>query len=339
MILIMPSVSAQEHNNKNSTHVFFGDTHLHTKLSPDAFANLNRTVAPDDAYRFAKGLPIVHPGTGAIVKLNTPLDFLAVTDHAEYMGIVSSIFESHPKLMATKTGKRYQQMMLSGKGRDMFYELLNAVTEGKPIEEINTADIRSSIWQVITNSADKHNQPGKFTTLIGWEWTSMPNGGNLHRVILTDSNSDKAKEYLPYSLFDSQDPEDLWSWLDKTSKQVGINFVAIPHNSNISKGLMFARQDSQGKPITAAYAQQRMLWEPVVEMTQVKGDSETTSLLSPNDEFAEFETFSHIMSTDKTGQELNLTENNYARSALKMGWKLISIWLFAVGMMVQIKVA
>lgn len=305
------------------TNLYWGDTHLHTKLSADAYANRNSTVGPDEAYRFAKGLPVINSMSRGRVQIDTPLDFLAVTDHAEYAGLIAKLFEGDPQVTGTSRGARYLQMIRDGRGSEVFYELLGTVNRNQAFEELNTDVMRSTVWGEIVDAAERHNDPGKFTALIGWEWSSLPNGANLHRVVFMPQGGDVAKQFIPYSAFESQKPEDLWAWLEETSERTGADFVAIPHNSNISAGKMFMEVDSEGLPITAAYARTRMRWEPVVEATQIKGDSETHPLLSPNDEFADFETYEHLiyMGEDEP-PDANDPAANYVRSGLMRGLEI-----------------
>ena len=184
--------------------------------------------------------------------------------------------------------------------------------------------MRRSVWSDTIAITERHNAPGRFTSFIGWEWTSTPQGKNLHRVVFIPQGGDVASKFIPYSSFDSTKPEDLWAWLEETSARTGASFVAIPHNSNISGGLMFNDVDSEGRPITADYARTRMKWEPVIEVTQIKGDSETDPILSPNDEFADYEPFSHVLDSEalSSGAKPVLGAGDFARSALGRGLEI-----------------
>jgi hypothetical protein len=297
------SITVQAGQIRNA-QVYWGDTHLHTSYSPDAYLLQNRTADPDTAYRYAKGEPVVHPFHRAKIKIGTPLDFLVVADHAEYMGVIPKMFEEDPVILNTESGKRYLKMAQEGKELEVFAELIEGVNKGEPNVEFNSEEVRRTVWDEIMEAAERHNEPGKFTTFLGWEWSSTPNGANLHRVVFLREGKEKGEQFLPFSLFDSTRPEDLWTWMDTTSKNIGVNFVAIPHNQNISKGLMFPIQDSDGKPISKAYAESRMRWETVVETTQIKGDSETHPMLSPNDEFADYETYDHVLEVGE-GKEVS----------------------------------
>jgi len=340
LLVVMPVFAGEVRDTK----AFFGDTHLHTAYSPDAYLMGNQTTDPDTAYRYAKGLPVVHPLHRARIQIGTPLDFLVVSDHAEFMGVVPKILQGDPLVANTETGKRYRLLFDGGKSLEVFAEMIGQVNGVMPVNpELSNDKINRSIWGDIMDSADRHNEPNKFTAFMGWEWSSTPNGANLHRVIIMREGKEKGVQFIPYNALDSDKPEDLWKWLDATSKETGANFVAIPHNSNISKGLMFPIQDSAGKMITKAYAETRMKWEPLVEITQIKGDSETHPNLSPTDEFADYETYDHLIEVEGTEQRAMFSDGflgelsemdreyvkkheqrvaqagDYARSALKRG--------------------
>ncbi len=311
-------------NAQTSTEVYWGDTHLHSNVSPDAFLFGNRTVTPDQAYRFAKGMPVVNAGNQGRSQLRRPLDFLVIADHAELMGVPLRITEGNEALLDTSFGAEMFELIKTGQGEQAFIKFLGLLNANQVIPEFEVDAIRQPIWNRLADTADRHNEPYKFTALIGWEWSSLPEGGNLHRVVFTDESADVAKQFIPYSSNDSNRPESLWAWLDETSTELSARFVAIPHNSNISDGRMFALEDSDGKPLTAAYGSQRMKWEPVVEATQIKGDSETIRQLSPNDEFADFETYRHLIKQEMIGDNPAPTEADYVRSGLKRGLEVES---------------
>ena len=303
------------------TRLYWGDTHVHTSYSADAYFLQNRSAGPDTAYRWAKGLPVVHPSTGARVQIHTPLDFLVVADHAEMLGVPLRLMQGDPELTATATGRKWVAMMREGRGAEVFeQEFGAAINDNAPVRDFDSERVKRAAWGDIVEAAQRHYVPCAFTSFIGWEWTSTPNGNNLHRVVLMADGAEKAEQLIPFSSFDSDKPEDLWSWLAETSERVGTDFVAIPHNSNISGGLMFDEVDSEGRPITAEYARTRMRWEPVVEVTQIKGDSETHPRLSPQDQFADFERFSHLLKVG--GGEAKPGEGDYVRAALKRGLQL-----------------
>ena len=308
--------------DKNERVLLWGDTHLHTKYSGDAYALRNWSVTPDDAYRFAKGEPVAHAFSKARMQLKTPLDFLVVTDHAEYMGVMQLVENNSEALAKTEIGKILFKNRDDGNLRKSFVMLASSLNNDKPEKGLLTKDIRQPIWDIITSSADRHNEPGAFTALIGWEWSSMPQGANLHRIIFTPDNASLAQQYLPFSSLSDNRPEGLWNWLDKTSETHNARFVAIPHNSNISLGRMFSDVKSDGTPIDAAYAEMRMKWEPVVEMVQVKGTSETHPSLSPDDPFAGFELYEKVMDFTRKIEGGTGVRGNYARDALRRGLEI-----------------
>ena len=304
------------------TEVFWGDTHLHTSYSPDAYFFGNTTADPDTAYRYAKGRPVIHPYHGGKIQIGTPLDFLVVADHAEMMGVPFRLFRGDAELTKTASGKRFIEMVKAGKNQEVFFEFITAINKNQPFEDLNGEDLRRSVWSDMVAITERHNEPGRFTSFIGWEWTSTPDGKNLHRVVFMPEGGDTAAKFIPYSAFDSDKPEDLWAWLEETSSRTGAHFTAIPHNSNISGGLMFNDVDSEGRPITAEYARTRMKWERVIEVTQIKGDSETDPILSPNDEFADFEPFNHLIDTEAVREGHEGPEpqaGDFARTALGRG--------------------
>ncbi|MBW2627711.1 MAG: DUF3604 domain-containing protein [Deltaproteobacteria bacterium] len=306
------------------SQVFWGDTHLHTSYSPDAFFFGNTTADPDTAYRYAKGLPVIHPYHRAKIQIGTPLDFLVVADHAEMMGVPLRLFQGDKTLTKTASGKRFVKMLEAGKNQEVFFDLITAINNNQPYDDLHGEETRRSVWSDMVAITERHNAPGRFTSFIGWEWTSTPSGKNLHRVVFMPQGGEVAEKFIPYSSFDSDKPEDLWAWLEETASRTGASFTAIPHNSNISGGLMFNDVDSEGRPITAEYARTRMKWESVVEVTQIKGDSETDPILSPTDEFADFEPFTHAIDTEalKGGLEASVEPGDFVRAALGRGLEL-----------------
>ncbi|MBO6506181.1 MAG: DUF3604 domain-containing protein [Kordiimonadaceae bacterium] len=325
------------------TQVFWGDTHLHTSYSFDAFMNSNESADPDTAYRWAKGQPIVHPYNRARVQLERPLDFLVVADHAELMGVIRSIHLGDPELPEMgfiDSIRRWISIHVlnshldKGTGAQVFTTLLPdaaAVPGGDPVADPNnvlptrsfgdTRAMEQIAWNEIVDAAERHNDPGKFTSFVGWEWSSIPTGANLHRVVMSPSAS-VAKEYLPYGSDDSQYPEDLWNWLQETSDRTGAEFIAIPHNSNISKGYMFQDTTLKGAPMTSDYISTRVKWEPVAEITQIKGDSETHPSVSPDDEFADFETYEFYIQKSDGGSAYEPQKGDFVRSGLKTGLEI-----------------
>ncbi len=322
--------------------LYFGDTHLHTSYSFDAYLNKNQSGDPDLAYRWAKGQPVLHPLNRTRVQIGTPLDFLAVTDHAELMGVIRAINRDEAELEDLGWWgnlRRWLAVYLlndaieEGAGSDFFVSLLpvpQTVEGGDPVRDPanvlpnntfgDTTAIETGAWSDIVDAAEQHNEPGIFTTLIGWEWSSIPVGANLHRIVFTPDGADKAKQFLPYGSDQSQSPEDLWTFLEETNEATGARFIAMPHNSNISRGYMYDETNLKGDPITAAYAERRMRWEPISEITQFKGDSETHPDLSPGDEFADYETYGHYI--QQVASPYEAAPGDYMRSAFKRGLKL-----------------
>ncbi|MEK7265001.1 MAG: DUF3604 domain-containing protein, partial [Pseudomonadota bacterium] len=346
--------------------LLWGDTHLHTRLSMDAYALGNRSGDADTAYRFAKGEPVIHPYHRARVQLQTPLDFLAVADHAELLGAPYALLELKDKrLTQTRVGKRLIKMINDGKGLEAFglivlggnladmpddkrppkiglgtallwrfqdlYSVPNKraraerwlASDPSLLRDLDNDEITKTMWASNMDAAAHHNNPGKFTTLVGWEYSSVPSGANLHRVVLSPTDPETAKSWLPYSTIDSPNPETLWRWLEETKKRTGADFIAIPHNSNISKGRMYASVDYDGRPLTAEYAKLRSTWETIAEVTQIKGTSETHPVLSPNDEFANFELYQKLIENRADAQhDATPTNGDYVRGALKSGLEI-----------------
>jgi len=300
--------------------VFFGDTHIHTNLSPDA-GLIGTTLDVDDAYRFARGEK-VRSNTGQMVQLLRPLDFLVVTDHAEYIGLAPMIATSDPNFLADPYGKWLHERFNAGPDGQLeaFRSILDDAVSGT--NQFTNTEIVASIWESFISTADSYDEPGRFTAMTGFEWTSSPNGNNLHRVVVFRDGADKTSQTLPFSLFDSQDPEDLWKYLAGYEAKTGGNALAIPHNGNLSNGLMFADTTFSGKWFTREYAEARVRWEPIIEATQIKGDGEAHPFLSPEDEFADYENWDVGNIDGSTPKDKWMLKHEYARSALKLGLRL-----------------
>ena len=311
------------------TRLLWGDTHLHTSYSLDAYMLGNRTADPDTAYRFAKGLPVVHPGHRARVRIDRPLDFLVVTDHAEFLGVFAELDKGNPQMLATDVGRGIYDDLKGGREDKVFADIVRMVARGELVKlaPLNPENIRTSIWHKMVDFADSHNEPGKFTAFAGWEWSSMPNSVNLHRIVFTPDGGDTAKSYLPFSSIDSNIPRDLWAWMEETSAALDTDFVAIGHNMNLSMGRFFPETDERGEPIDAAYAEARLKWEPVEEVIQYKGDSETHPILSPVDEFAGFEKYAHLLGPHRKRDgtvsiKAEVGIGGFMRSALRRGLEI-----------------
>ena len=306
--------------------VFWGDLHLHSNLSPDAYIFENRMLGPSEAYQFAAGESVLS-STGTLAKLDRPLDFLAVTDHAEYLGVFASVA---PVASSSTPAKHIQQLVLVSEVGSRWAKYMEADQFQKARDEFvaNSSSDPSTdavlpdsavlaLWQASAKLADRYNKPGEFTTLIGYEWTSMIDGNNFHRVVLFGDDAKTAGSLAPFSAMDSRDVEDLWAFLSKYEATTGGRAMAIPHNSNLSNGRMFPALGSE--KMSESYARQSARWEPLFEATQVKGDAETHPLLSPDDPFADFETWDagNILATEEKTPDMLVTE--YARSLLGVG--------------------
>ena len=308
------------------TRPLFGDTHTHTSFSMDAGA-FGARLGPRDAYRFAKGEEIT-ASSGQLAKLSRPLDFLVVTDHSDNMGFFPDLLAGKAELLADPLGRRWYDMMQSGKGADAAIEIVTAFGAGKfkgPILYTPDSDAYRSAWQETIDAAEEANNPGRFTAFIGYEWTSNTGGNNLHRNVIFRDNADLARQVVPYTTLPpgSDNPRDLWKWMAAYEDKTGGDVLAIPHNGNLSNGRMFPMiEPGTNKPIDREYAETRATWERLYEATQIKGDGETHPFLSPNDEFANFERWDKgnlDLSVPKTPEML---EFEYVRSALKNGLKL-----------------
>jgi hypothetical protein len=301
-------------------HVYFGDTHLHTSYSADA-GMAGAIVGPEEAYRFARGEE-VKSNSGLPAKLARPLDFLVVADHAENLGLAPMIAESDPALLKSEWGKKVHDLAKSGtiEGQGAAFNMwIAAMQELKDPFKGQEETMGRPAWQRITAAAEKYNEPGRFTALIGFEWTSGPDGNNLHRNVIFRDGKDKADQIIPLSYYDTGDPEDLWAWMAAYEKKTGGKMLAIPHNGNLSNGLMFDDVTlTTKKPLDRDYAERRMRWEPIYETTQPKGDGETHPALSRNDEFANFErwdkgSFGPVLKTP------DMLPREYTREAFKRG--------------------
>ena len=270
-----------------ATEVYWGDTHVHTSWSPDANAGGNTQIDPDAAFRFAKG-ETVTGHNGQPVRLRRPLDFLVVADHSEYMGLYPMLEAGDPDLLANETGARWAGLIAEGKRAQVGSEFAMGLPSGKDL--IKSPAFQRSVWNRVIENAERHNAPGRFTAFVGYEWSSMPRGANLHRVVIFADGADKVSQVVPFRSIDGLDPEALWRYLGDYERKTGGRALAIPHNSNLSAGRMFELVDMGGKPFSKAYATDRARWEPLVEATQIKGDSETAPHLSPDDEFADYGT-------------------------------------------------
>lgn len=305
---------------------FFGDTHLHTALSLDAGA-FGTTLRPRDAYRFAKGNEVVS-SSGQHVKLSRPLDFLVVTDHAEQMGLITELIAGKPELLAVPEGRRWYDMITSGKGGEVAIEIIKALGQGKfpkGLASVPGTGTYRSTWREIIDAAEEANQPGRFTAFIGYEWSAMVAGNNLHRNVIFRDGADKASQVEPYPSTPpgSPNPRDLWKWMKAYEDKTGGSVIAIAHNGNLSNGTMFPLiEPANGKSLDREYAETRARWERLYEATQMKGDGETHPFLSPNDEFANFERWDKGNLDMSAKKKPEMLQFEYVRSALKNGLKV-----------------
>ncbi|MFT5572507.1 MAG: hypothetical protein ACI9FR_001430 [Cryomorphaceae bacterium] len=322
---IQAEIMAKAQTKSFPTQVYFGDTHLHTSNSGDAFA-FGARLSPEHAYRFAKGEEVTST-TGQMAKLSRPLDFLVVADHAEGLGTMHALLDGHPELVSDPQMARWAGMVNAGgkeglmAAKEMIRGLANKTLPAIISDPIKSAPFARSIWHKYIETAERHNTPGEFTALIGYEYSSQPKGNNLHRVVVFRDDAKRVGSILPFSSTLSEDPEDLWASLEKYESATGGRVLAIPHNSNLSNGNMFALEDFQGKSIDADYGIKRSRWEPLVEATQIKGDSESHSFLSPNDEYAGYgdsgwEQGNLTLQSAKTNDML---AGDYVREGLKRG--------------------
>jgi Protein of unknown function (DUF3604) len=308
------------------TRPFFGDTHLHTSFSMDAGA-FGARVLPREAYRFARGEEIM-ASSGQPVKLSRPLDFLVVADHSDNMGFFPDLFKGKPEMLAHPTGKKWYDMIQSGKGADAAIEIIVAFSHGTFPKDLmyfpGTRGYRTA-WNETIDAAEAYNDPGRFTAFIGFEWTSNTNGNNLHRNVIFRDNGDRARQVEPFTVyppFGSDNPVELWKWMEGYEKKTGGSVLAIAHNGNLSSGLMFPVVEAFGRKLDRDYVQTRAKWERLYEATQTKGDGEAHPFLSPNDEFASFERWDKGNLDGSIAKKNEMLEFEYARSALKNGLKL-----------------
>jgi hypothetical protein len=306
--------------------VLFGDTHHHTSLSVDC-GIIGNNNDPEVSFRFARGEEVIST-SGQRVRLIRPLDFLVVTDHAEYLGIAKLLAEANPSLLATEAGKEWYEQM-NGSKEEAWQAVVSMQTDfasGKP-RYVDPKTTRS-MWDRVVDIASQYNQPGTFTALNGYEWSSIstgtggsgPAGANLHRNVIFRDGPDRVKQVVPFSAFDSGDPEKLWEFMAAYEKNTGGSVLSIPHNGNISNGQMYA-EIIKGQPMTQDYAERRARWEPLMEVTQMKGTGEAHPFLSPEDEFANFEIWDQGDSFGNPKEDWML-QYEYARSTLKNGLRL-----------------
>ncbi|MGI9200154.1 MAG: DUF3604 domain-containing protein [Woeseiaceae bacterium] len=298
------------------TKVLFGDTHLHTAVSVDA-GTMN-TVGQEDAFRFARGEEITTTH-GLKARLSRPLDFIVVSDHAEMYGLMPQLKSGDPTVLGTDVGKRWYDQLTTGDDKVVFDTAMEIVRSlSGDVPPIDSPQAIRDAWRNYTALADRYNEPGRFSAIIGFEYTTK-GANNLHRNVLFRGDSSDANQTVPYSQFDSKNPEDLWRHLDEFQQRTGAAVLAIPHNGNLSNGEMFSLRTDAGKRYTPELAQLRRKFEHIVEVTQIKGDGEAHPFLSPNDEFADYETWDKSNLNGTVAKEQDMLQYEYAREALKNG--------------------
>ncbi|HSD69092.1 MAG TPA: DUF3604 domain-containing protein [Woeseiaceae bacterium] len=308
------------------TRPYFGDTHLHTSFSMDAGA-FGARLTPSDAYRFAKGNEIT-ASMGERAKLSRPLDFLVVADHSDGMGFFPRLISGAPEIMADPQGRKWNEMVHSGQGAAAAMDIIVSFSNGRISKAImplpGTATYQGA-WQETIKAAEEANEPGRFTAFIGFEWTSNTAGNNLHRNVIFRDNADKASRVEPYTTIKplgSDNPVELWKWMEAYESTTGGHVLAIAHNGNLSNGRMFPQVEAFGKRLDRDYVTGRAKWERLYEATQTKGDGESHPFLSPNDEFANFETWDKGNLDGSVAKTNDMLESEYARSGLKLGLQL-----------------
>ena len=309
---------AQRPERNPERNAYFGETHIHTSWSVDAWVMGNRITGPADAYKYAQGETIKHP-MGYDIKIDTPLDFMGVTDHSEYVGVtreantpgsyVSKLPEAQPMIMKDPNSQEEQNRVFS---------YLLKLDAGAPVKALMDPKITSTVWKENVKIADENNHPGKFTAFCSYEWTSMPDNRNLHRNVFFRDCA-KVPDY-PFSSLDSTRPTELWNWMD-AQRKAGNELLAISHNANVSDGWMYPIDvdNTTGRPIDAAWAASRDRNERLVEIKQGKGQSETHPLLSPNDEFASYEMYEALLGLPADVGRIDHITGSYARQAYKDG--------------------
>ena len=307
------------------TMVLWGDTHVHTDLSLDARA-FGVTLGPEEAFRFARGEEVT-TSHGERIRLSRPLDWLVVSDHSEAMGTMNEIVAGNPTLLRDPVVRDWHNRIIQG-GETALMATMEVIetfagVSGEKIPEIlMDEDFVGLVWERYLDTAEEFNDPGRFTTIIGYEWTSTEGGNNLHRNVLYRDGADMARQMLPFTATESFNPEDLWKWMEAYEGKTGGRLLALAHNGNLSNGLMFPEiNPATGKPLTKQYAETRTRWEPIYEVTQIKGDGESHPYLSPNDEFADYETWDKA-NLGPVHKKPEMLQYEYAREALKNGLKL-----------------
>ena len=313
-------------NQDYPDQLLWGDTHLHTTNSLDA-RMFGLLLDVEDAYRFARGETVMATG-GLLAKLGRPLDFLAVTDHSDAIGVVGQLVQGHPDLLEYKDLRDMREKLLTGDwGAEEVVRVIFPVLMGDYSGPFLDRNVMRSAWEAYVDVADQFNDPGKFTAMVGYEWTSTTgrdDGDNLHRNVLYRNGGQIARQVLPFTVAESVDPRALWNWMERYEEETGGQVLALAHNGNLSNGQMFPVEviPKNGAAIDAEYVKTRARWEPLYEVTQIKGDGEAHPILSPTDEFADFETLDMGNAALSVLKTSDMLQYEYAREALKNGLKL-----------------
>ena len=309
------------------SNVYWGDTHLHTSFSMDAGAFGNR-LGLDEAYELARGEQVTASG-GHTVRLSRPLDFLVIADHSDGMGFFPDLLAGKKHILDDPTGKDWYERIQAGDGVNVALELIGMFSQGEMPEALIYAPDSApygSAWAATVDAAERFNDPGKFTAFVGYEWTSLVKGNNMHRVVVYRDGADKAGQMVPFTTYPpegSTNPRDLWKWMEGYEKKTQGRVLAIPHNGNLANGIMFPLEAQwDGRELDAEYVESRARWEPLYEATQIKGDAETHPFLSPNDEFADYETWDVTNLDASEPKTEDMLAGEYAREALKRGMQI-----------------
>jgi hypothetical protein len=308
--------------------VYWGDTHLHTGLSVDA-GLFGCRLGLEDAYRFARGEQVIS-SIGQPVKLSRPLDWLVIADHSDGMGLVNGLAAASPEVTRFEQGSRWSKGLRAGgqTAVETALDLITTFSQGKVDPELlgmysPGSKIYASVWDDVVEAAETYNDPGRFTTLIGFEWTSLVTGNNLHRNVIFRDNGDRAGQVVPYTTQEpigSTDPLELYKWMTNYEAKTSGTVLALAHNGNLSNGIMFPLDvQYTGRKLDAFYVEQRARWEPMYEITQIKGDGETHPFLSPDDEFANYETWDAGNLDLSEAKKNEMLQYEYGREALKNG--------------------
>jgi hypothetical protein len=306
------------------TRVLWGDTHLHTTNSLDARI-LGVTLDASDSYAFARGDQVV-TSSGHKAQLARPLDFLVVSDHSDAMGVVDQLIRGNDKLLANAELQKLRAQLTSGGAgaAEAIGVIVSVLIDENYSGPLLNEDVMRSVWEDYVETADRYNEPGRFTALIGYEWTPTQSGDKLHRNVLYRDDADTARQMMPFTANKSINPQDLWRWMQRYEEVTGGKVLALAHNGNLSNGKMFPVETNPntGAAIDAEYVRARARWEPLFEVTQIKGDSESHPALSPDDEFADFETWDRGNASLAIRKTPEMLPYEYAREALKQGLKL-----------------